>query len=70
MEKFFIGYNEDINVTEGLMQFRDETHAEDSSEEWCEVEAETLEEAFEKYEESFLAWRGKQSELYPTKTPL
>lgn len=63
--KFYIGYHVEPNVSEGLVQFKDAADADWSSEEWCEVEAETLEEAFSKYEESFEAWRGEQSKLYP-----
>lgn len=63
--KFYIGYHSDINVSEGLVQFSSAEDADYSSEEWCEVEADTLQEAYDKYEESFLAWRGEQSKLYP-----
>lgn len=57
MTKFILGYHnpEDNHLT----QYPDKQTASYQSEEWCEVEADTLEEAKEKYEETYLNL-GKQ----------
>lgn len=56
MGKFILGYiMPDGNE---LIQFDTKEQADNYAEEWVEVEAETLEEAKGKYEESFLKWKA------------
>lgn len=64
-QKFIIGYSNDINVTESLMQFKDEADADFRAEEWVTVYADTLKEAFDKYQEAFEAWHKEQSKIHP-----
>lgn len=61
-KKFIIGYSD---LTEGLIQFTSQADADFNAEEWVEVEAETIEEAFANYETAFEAWHKKQSTLSP-----
>ena len=70
MKSFILGFtptdlnkphNEEIEV---LREFKDKAEADYESEEWCEVFADTLEEAKNKYEASFLEWQKSQEEKY------
>ena len=63
--KFYIGFPSDINVSEGLVQYKSAEEAAWNTEEWCTVEADTLQEAFDGYEKAFELWRGEQSKLHP-----
>lgn len=62
--KFIIGYdmediqNNDINT---LVEYKSVKEADYNAEEWVLVEADTLEEAKEKYEECFLAWQNENN---------
>ena len=58
MQNYILGYND--SGTEELTQYASVAEARYTSEEWVVVEAESLEEAKEKYEESFLAWKAAQ----------
>ena len=69
-KEFIIGYHSDENVTEGLMEFKNETDADFLAEEWCKVTATSFEEACKKYDESFLKWKGEQSKLSPKKSSI
>lgn len=64
MAKFFIGYHSNPNYSEALVQFNSAEHADNDSDEWCEVEADSLQEAYDKYEEAFAEWRTR-CELIP-----
>lgn len=58
---FILGYpsgNVDA-VPENLVEYKNKKEADFESEEWVEVEANTLEEAKAKYEETFLAWQER-----------
>lgn len=55
MEKFILGYKEPLD--EELTEFETKAQANYESEEWVEVQANSLEEAKEKYEETFIAWQ-------------
>ena len=55
MAKFILGFNSPDDKF--LTEYPDKKTASYESEEWCEVEAETLEEAKGKYEETFLQWQ-------------
>jgi hypothetical protein len=57
MKTFYVGYREPLD--DFLTEFRDSYDADYNSEEWVEIEAETLEEAKSKYEESFIKWQNK-----------
>lgn len=57
--KFILGY---IDTDTELVQFTDKQIV-DNVEEWCEVEADTLDEAKDKYEEAFANWQ-KANGLY------
>lgn len=57
--KFILGY---IDTESELVQFTDKQIV-DNVEEWCEVEAETLEEAKAKYEQAFEKWQ-KENGLF------
>jgi len=61
MSNFILGYGytPDGSVTEELVEFTTAEEASFNSEEWCNVEAETLEEAKEKYEVEFIKWQNK-----------
>jgi hypothetical protein len=65
MAKFFIGYHSNPNYSEALVQFSSAEQADNDSEEWCEVEADSLQEAYDKYEETFADWRAR-CELIPS----
>lgn len=54
MKKFILGYEVD---KEDLILYPDKQTASFCSEEWVEIEANSLEEAKAKYEESFDNWR-------------
>ena len=58
--KYLLGYVPE--VTE-LVQFETKVQADYESEEWVEVEANSLEEAKEKYEETFSKWHENQKHL-------
>jgi hypothetical protein len=60
MKKFILGYEsfDSINLT----LYTDKKKASYESEEWCEVEAETLEEAMLMYEETFLKNKQKTTQ--------
>ena len=55
MKTFILGYLECIS--EELTVFSGVRDAEYRSEEWCSVDADSLEDAKEKYEESFMQWK-------------
>jgi len=57
-KKFILGYNapEDDFLTE----YPNKETASFESEEWCEVEADNLEDAKAKYEAAFLEWQKQQ----------
>lgn len=57
MTSFILGYK-DPESSE-LTLFNSKQDAAYNSEEWCEVFAETFEEAKANYEEHFLAWQNK-----------
>lgn len=57
MAKFILGYEQPLD--DHLTQFTSKADADYGSEEWVEVEADSLEEAKEKYEETFLAWQER-----------
>lgn len=58
--KYMLGY---VLELDRLIHFGSEAEAEDICEDWCEVEAESLEEAKAKYEETFLAFQKRQNKL-------
>lgn len=55
MAKFILGYDADND--DELRQYNSVDEADFESEEWCTVEADTLEEAKQKYETSFANWQ-------------
>jgi hypothetical protein len=64
MKKFFLGYaNETVEVTadgRNLTSYPSKWKASYESEEWCEVSADSLEEAKLKYEATFKVWQETQ----------
>ena len=61
-KKFILGYaTAELDlVPENLTEYPDVKTADYESEEWVFVEADTLEEAKAKYEETFIAWQKNQ----------
>ena len=62
MEKYILGFNADDNICpdiepQKLRQYASKEQAAYESEEWCEVEAKSLEDAKNKYETAFLNWQ-------------
>lgn len=55
--KYILGYIEDVYT---LTEFKTKEEASFESEEWCEIEATTLQEAKEKYENAFDMWKMEQ----------
>lgn len=58
MPKFILGFNAPDD--DFLTEYATKEQASYESEEWCEVEADTLEQAKEMYEEVFLEWQKSQ----------
>lgn len=55
MSKYFIGM-----INSGTkVAFQSAKDADDYADEWVEIKANSLEEAFDKYEEAFEEWRHK-----------
>ena len=55
MKKFILGYNTPQN--DFLTEYRTKEETSFESEEWCEIDAETADEAKSKYEDAFNKWR-------------
>jgi hypothetical protein len=66
LSKFILGFNAPDD--DFLTEYKTKEEALYQSEEWCEVEAATLEEAKSKYEETFLQWQKKSEQ--PVREPL
>lgn len=65
MTKFILGYPFDTEVAiENLKEYPDKNTADFEAEEWCEVEAETLDDAKQKYENAFTEWQKQQGCYY------
>jgi len=55
MKNFILGFDHSDNCNfETLTEYGTQKEADFNTEEWCNVKAETLEEAKEKYEETFV----------------
>jgi hypothetical protein len=61
-KKFILGYaSAELDlIPENLTEYPDEKTADYETEEWVIVEADTLQEAKDKYEETFVAWQKAQ----------
>lgn len=58
MRKFILGYKSPLSLSDNLIEYATKQEAVYDSDEWCEVEAETLEEAKEKYRYAFADWQN------------
>ena len=60
MPKYLLGY---VLKSDQLVEFKSEEDAADRAEDWCSVEASSLDEAKAKYEETFLAWQSQTNSV-------
>lgn len=66
MPKFILGFPIGTTTVDPreLVVFDTKEEAEFDSEEWVEIEASSLEEAKERYEEDFLSWQRDEYKKY------